>query len=95
MNRSLTMKDLPVGTRIFNSGDRCNAGGFGVIVKHHPNARFGDNVEIRMDMDEEPIIISPTSFSEQYLGHCGTRFVTEAAYRRWRSERMAQFHNTR
>jgi hypothetical protein len=88
----MTIEELPVGTRIHYTGDRCNVGGFGTITKHHLNARFGNQVEIAMDgEDAERITVTPSAFSERYLGHCGSRFVTLAAYREWQAEKMLAY----
>ena len=87
------MKTLSVGTRIFNGGDMANVEHFGTITKIIKNSRFGDQYEITPDPDSErtkPYTIPPVMFSEVYLGHGGTRFVTEEAYREYRTKQMAK-----
>jgi len=83
---------LTIGTRIYNHGDQCNPDHFGAITSIVTD-RWGTQYEITPDPDSErePYWIPPVMFSENYLGHGGTRFVTEEAYRRWHEERMAAY----
>ena len=88
------MKELQVGTRIYNGGDMANVAHFGTITAIHKNARFGDQYQITPDPGSErnkPYAITPAAFSEKYEGHGGTRFVTEDAYKEWREKRMSAF----
>lgn len=80
--------ELTIGTRVFNNGDMANVEHFGTITTikgHHvgitPDADSGRNGEY---------FVPASMFCEKFLGHGGTRFVTEAAYRLWREERMAE-----
>jgi len=89
------MKELlEVGTRVFNGGDMANVEHFGTITAIIRNARFGDQYEITPDPGSErtnPYCIPPVMFSEEYKGHGGTRFVTEAAYKEYREKQIADF----
>lgn len=85
--------ELKVGTRVFNNGDMANCEHFGIITEI-TTGRFGTQVEITPDAGSDrtkPYRVSPEMFSEKFLGHGGTRFVTEAAYQEWRNERMAAY----
>lgn len=89
------MKELAVGTRIFNGGDMANAEHFGTISHIFRNAHFGDQYEITPDPDSErtkPYCVSPAMFSDVYLGHGGTRFVTEQAYQKYRATQIAKIN---
>jgi len=81
--------ELYTGTRIFYHGDMANMTGHGTIKKVIPG-RFGTQYEINMD-DGREFTTTPAMFSPKYLGHGGTRFVTEAAYNEWREEKIAGF----
>ena len=88
------MKELTIGTRVYNNGDMANQEHFGTITAIHRNARFGDQYEITPDADSErtkPYCILPGMFSEEFKGHSGTRFVTEEAYNKYKEERIAAF----
>jgi hypothetical protein len=78
----MTSINLSVGTRIYTTGDMANASGFGTVT-----ANNGANVRIAMD-DGRTINVPPFMFSARYLGHCGTRFVTEAAHNEWWTAQM-------
>uniref|UniRef100_A0A6M3LTU8 Uncharacterized protein n=1 Tax=viral metagenome TaxID=1070528 RepID=A0A6M3LTU8_9ZZZZ len=86
---------LSVGTRIYNGGDMANIEHFGTITHIHRNARFGDQYEITPDegTDRKPYSVPPCIFSEKYLGHGGTRFVTEDAYNEWDEAQRERFLN--
>jgi len=81
---------LNVGTRIFNGGDMANPEHFGTIT-NIITGRFGTQIEITPDEEAErkPYSVPPCMFSETYLGHGGTRFVTESAYLEYREEQNA------
>jgi hypothetical protein len=84
----MKLSDLPIGTRIYNSGDMANQPHFGTITEHLLHIRWPAEVKITPDTDAErdPYTISPSAFSPVYHGHGGTRLVTEAAYCAWREE---------
>jgi hypothetical protein len=90
----MKLNELPIGTRIYYTGDMANIEHFGTITAHK-SGRFGDQIEITPDADAErkPYWIPPEMFSVKYLGHGGTRFVTEAAYHAWRESQMAAYLN--
>lgn len=89
---SMTLAELPIGTRVFNNGDMANESHFGTITDHKPAGRFSAQVEITPDEGSDrsgPYWIMPGAFSKAYDGTGLTRFVTEAAYKAWRQERLA------
>ena len=90
MIERMTLKDLSVGTRIFNNGDMANPEAFGVIVRAYTD-RWGEHVDVVYDDGRESRMLSPCQFSREYLGHGGTRFVTEEEYQRWRTAREEAF----
>jgi len=78
--------DLTVGTKIYFGGDMCNESGFGTITDVHCS-KWGRQIQITMD-DGRTFHIPPAGFSEIYLGHGGTRFVTKQAYEQWRERHI-------
>jgi hypothetical protein len=85
--------ELSVGVEIYYGGDMANHSGFGKIVER-TSSRFGDNLKIEMD-DGRVINVPPVIFSEKYLGHGGTRFVTREAYDTYRRaivDHFSQLH---
>ena len=86
------MVELIVGTRVYNGGDMANASHFGTITAIK-TSKWGTNIEITPDADSDrsgPYNVPQAIFSPKYLGHGGTRLVTEAAYQEFRKEQMAQ-----
>jgi hypothetical protein len=81
--------ELLVGVEIYYGGDMANHSGFGKIVER-TFSRFGDNLKIEME-DGRVINVPPVMFSEKYLGHGGTRFVTREAYDTYRRAAVDQF----
>lgn len=86
-------KDLTKGTRIYYTGDMANEEGLGVITRQITD-RFGTVVDIRMDDKRFFPSISVIAFSDKYLGHGGTRFVTEEAYRDFRQDQIDKVEAT-
>lgn len=83
----MTKVKLTIGTRVFNNGDMANVEHFGTITSIN-----GHHVGITPDdgSDRSGEYFVPASmFCEKFLGHGGTRFVTEAAYKAWREEKIA------
>ena len=74
-------------TRIYYTGDMANDEGTGTITRRYQD-KWGDHLDIQMDDGREIKSLSVVSFSEEYLGHGGTRFVTLQAYNNFR---RAQF----
>jgi hypothetical protein len=85
------MERLPVGTRIFNGGDRCNPEHFGTITRVIESDRFSPQYEVTPDAESErkPYAIPLCAVSPAYLGHGGTRIVTEQSYCDWRASKIA------
>jgi hypothetical protein len=82
---------LSVGTRIYYGGDMANPDGFGTITERKEPTKYGGSqVHIAMD-DGRTMWIAEMSFSPEYKGHGGTRFVTEEAYNTFREARIAEF----
>ena len=73
---------LKKGTRIYYTGDMANEEGFGVII-HRSTGQFGVFVAVKLDDGRIFESLSALDFSDVYEGHCGTRFVTEEAYRKF------------
>lgn len=85
----MNKESLEKGVRIYYNGDMANEEGLGVITNQQAD-NWGTFVNIKMDDGREfnqlPIII----FSEEYLGHGGTRFVTEEAFKKFNNSVMAR-----
>ncbi len=73
-------ENLKVGTRIYYGGDMANDEGFGTITSQQTD-KFGEFLTVEMDDGRVFRSLTPALFSEEYLGHGGTRWVTEEAYR--------------
>jgi len=82
MTETMKKEDLKKGTRIYYNGDMANDEGFGTITSQQSD-KFGDFLTIKMDDGREFRSLSPALFSEEYLGHGGTRWVTEEAYKKF------------
>jgi hypothetical protein len=48
-NMSESLKTLPIGTRVYYTGDMANLPAVGTIVEHKPSARFSDQLRIEWD----------------------------------------------
>ena len=79
---------LAIGTRVYNHGDMANAPHFGTLTSVRSD-RWGTHYVIRQDSGES-YIISPAQVSPEFMGHSGTRIVTEEAYKSFRAARIAQ-----
>ncbi len=93
----MKLNDLPVGTRIYYNGDMANQSSLGVITKHRSD-KWGQFVDTKLDDGRKQKSLPICIFSPVYLGHGGTRFVTEKAYDEYRAnqikvytDRMAKF----
>ena len=85
------MTKLEIGTRVFNNGDMANQEHFGTIT-NIVVSKWGTDIEITPDAGSDrtsSYTVPIAAFSPKYLGHGGTRFVTEAAYKEWRAERIS------
>ncbi len=81
---------LAKGTRIYYTGDMANLDGFGEITEELPAGKYAPaQVKIKMD-DGREFTTFKMGFSEEYKGHCGTRFVTEWAYRKFRHNQIKE-----
>lgn len=78
-------EDLEKGTRIYYNGDMANDEGHGVVTGQGADD-FGTWVNVKMDDGRKFDKLSVVIFSDKYLGHGGTRFVTEEAYNLFRQE---------
>ena len=89
------MKTLTTGTRVYNNGDICNPAHFGTITAVRTD-KWGTQVQFTPDAgqhdahDGKPYWVSDAQFCPEYLGHGGTRFVTEAAYKAYRAQKTAE-----
>ena len=81
---------LEKGVEIYYGGDMANREGFGVITKTG-NIGYGDFVNITMEDGRVKEQIPICGFSEEYLGHGGTRFVTKEAWKKWRDKQIEGF----
>ncbi len=90
MTETMKKEDLKKGTRIYYNGDMANDEGFGTITSQQTD-KFGDFLTIKMDDGREFRSLSPALFSEEYLGHGGTRWVTEEAWKRFRNKSFERF----
>jgi len=82
MTETMKKEDLKKGVRIYYNGDMANSEGLGVI-KSQETDDWGTTVNIKMDDGREINFLPIVMFSVEYLGHGGTRFVTEDAYKKF------------
>lgn len=83
-----TMKQLEIGTKVYNGGDMANVEHFGVIT-----AIKNGQYQITPDADSDrknPYWVPFCAFSPIYKGHGGTRFVTKEAYDLFQTERLKE-----
>jgi len=85
----MNKETLKKGTRIYYGGDMANDEGFGTITSQTTD-KFGTFVGIKMD-DGREMNISIVCFSDEYLGHGGTRWVTKEAWEKFRNKTFARF----
>ena len=79
----LKLHDLPVGARIYTTGDMANPDGFGTIAKQSID-KWGQFVDVSMDDGRKIKRLPVSGFTSEFLGYGGTRFVTLAAYNAFR-----------
>jgi hypothetical protein len=82
---------LSVGDRVYNHGDMANRPAFGTI-KDIVSGSSGRQILVEWDekYNKKDSCLFPYGFSEKFLGHGGTRLVTEKAYREWRKRQLEQ-----
>jgi len=86
-------EDLKKGTRIYYNGDMANDEGLGVITEQKTD-KWGTHVNIKMDDGRDINGLSIVMFSDEYLGHGGTRFVTEEAYKKYRQATIERLNKS-
>ena len=89
----MNKENLKVGTRIYYGGDMANDEGFGTIT-NYMTSNFGTFLTVKMDDGREFKSLSTMSFSEEYLGHGGTRWVTEEAYKKFHQAAMERLNKS-
>jgi hypothetical protein len=85
----MNKENLEKGTRIYYTGDMANDGGCGIITSQQQD-KFGVFVNLKMDDGREFNGLTLANFSDEYLGHCGIRFVTEKAYNKYRQQAIGR-----
>jgi len=88
----MNKETLKKGTRIYYGGDMANDEGFGTITNQETD-KWGTTVDIKMD-DGRKFNVSVVIFSDEYLGHGGTRFVTEEAYKKFRQAQIERLEKS-
>ena len=82
---------LQKGIEIYYGGDMANRSGFGIVTEVG-NIGYGDFVNVTMKDGREFKQLSVCGFSDKYLGHGGTRFVTKEAYLKFKEEMVKRFN---
>ena len=84
---------LSVGERVYYGGDTANRPAFGTIADI-VGGFSGAQILVKWDekYEKKDSCLFPCGFSEKYLGHGGTRFVTEKAYREWQNEQLEKLY---
>jgi len=78
---------LAPGVKVFYGGDMANREDWGTVTAINSD-RWGACVVVAWDSGRQSSL-SVALFSPEYLGHGGTRFVTQAAYRLWREAQLS------
>ena len=87
MTRRHTMADLPIGTRIYYTGDMANPDGYGVVVAHRPASRWSAvSVDQRIVDGRDILAIQPHEFDLSP----GRRFLTRTEHDARRAAAIAQ-----
>ena len=81
---------LTIGTRVYYTGDIANDDGFGVVTEIMPATKYGPEVAVMHLDDGRELSTYAMSIEAIYNGHCGTKFVTEAAYKVYREAKLAE-----
>lgn len=85
------MENLHIGTEIFFNGDQANREGFGKIVGVNCDSFCSRWYDIELDDGRKISQLPHVCFSPEYGGGGLTRFVTKAAYDKWRAEGLERF----
>jgi len=83
--------DLRKGTKIYYTGDMANSDGLGKIANRYQN-QWGDFVDVELDDGRKMNCLYANSFSDEYNGHKGTKFVTKKAYLKWKEEMSKRWY---
>jgi hypothetical protein len=82
-----------IGTRIYNHGDMANVPHFGEIVAVNDD-EYGSWITVKVETDPGATYrytIATAQIDDVFLGHSGTRIVTEESYNVWRTAKLAAF----
>jgi hypothetical protein len=77
------MKEHPIGTELYP--------GFGIITALTCDPKWGDTYDFTLEDGREIKGIPTIMLGEKYEGHCGTRFVTRAAYDEHRKKVLERY----
>ncbi len=83
------MDNLTIGTRIFNHGDMANVPSWSVIIDRKATD-YGVTYTLVDEDDGHAWGIFAAQVTDEYKGNGLTRIVTEAAYLRYRAEKLAE-----
>ena len=88
------MKNLAIGTRMYNHGDMANAPHFAEIIDRREDPNGSWQYHLRPEGDgpayHGSYWIREAQVDEVFLGHSGTRIVTAEAYKTFRDRQIAQ-----
>lgn len=82
--------EIKENTRIYYGGDMANNPDFGTVKKVYTD-KWGTFADIILDDGREIEALPVHMFSDVYLGHGGTRYVTIEAYNAYRQNIANQY----
>lgn len=77
------MNKIEIGSKVYYTGDVCNADGWFVLKSIRSNGTFDLH-----EVDNDRKFLAVYEIGQVYAGHGGIRFVTEAAYNEYRAAQM-------
>ena len=85
----MTISELTVGTEIYYAGDMANIESTGKVIETG-NIMGMDYLDVMLDNGRIMKRMSPVEFRSVYSGNGSTRFVTLAAYKKWREDKISE-----
>ena len=86
------MTKYAVGQKIYYTGDMANHSGWFKITGFKEAGPYNPNMYALTEINGDRVFggVYEIGISDKYNGHCGTRFVTEEAYKAYREEQQKQ-----
>lgn len=84
------MTKYAVGQKIYYAGDMANRPGWFKITGFKEAGPYNPNMYALTEINGDRVFggVYEIGISDKYDGHCGTRFVTEEAYKAYREKQL-------